>query len=92
MAGSVTNVMATPVSVISASVVVADSSGVGQSTDKLFPNGTPTPVTLEPGQSVALAGGGTQIDSVGHPTVGGLTLQWTWPGGSRYLNCPSGVG
>jgi hypothetical protein len=93
MTGTATNTLTTPVAIVSATVELADSNGVDQGPDKLVPDAATGSATLDPGQSVAIsdaAFGGTQITSTGQPTVGKLTVQWTWPAGSQYLACPSG--
>lgn len=93
MSGTATNTLSTPVVIASATVELADSNGIDQDPDKLVPDGATGPVTLGPGQSTAISDatfGGTQITSPGQPSVGKLTLQWTWASGSQYLACPSG--
>jgi hypothetical protein len=92
--GTVTNTLTAPISIDSVDVTVLFSGGDGiTADDTLYPGGD-NPVTVDPGQSIAVSDEGMGPPALpgSQASTGAPTVTWDWPAESPYFNCPSGDG
>jgi hypothetical protein len=91
-AATVADVINAPVVIEGAELQLVDASGTNLEPVALSPV-SGAPITLSPGQSASLVDGGSlSIPAPDQPRISSVKVQWTWPVGSLYVKCPSGVG